>query len=144
MSNYFRNKKNLGSRDVDRLIKELKELNESNNNEIKELREKLDELYEKNKSDNEVKKGIDAVMQVSMVIIFYIFAFVFGIASIIYPFYSKQGWLIIVETTTLYVVLSVLFVILALRTKKETNRNFIVACFSGVVAFIALLIALLK
>ena len=141
MYNGFRKKKSTNNQNFDKLIQELKEENASRNKELKEI---LDNLYEKNKKDNEVKGAFDLILKIAIIAVFAFATFAF-IGMIVYM------WKSAVDTIPNMIIYSVdigliifMLIMMIIQLWKEKNRNYIISCVTVIIALIALFVALSK
>lgn len=137
----FRNKKSVTSCEFDRLIKELKEENANQNEELKKI---LNELYEKNKKDNEIKGAFDLVLKI-LIITLFIFAIVFFACMIVYVWKYNASTIQnkVVLTVDIGLIITIL-IFMIIQIWKEKNRNYIMTCVTMIIALIALIVALSK
>ncbi len=126
--------------DVNLLIEEIRRENDRNNKELERI---LNDLYEKNKKENEIHGVFDSIIKWTINVIFYLLAFVF-LGGIYFVFTKDDTLGNKIVLTIDYVMISFIFLSIGLSFRKEKNRNFILSCFSALIALFALLIAMSK
>ena len=126
--------------DVKLLIEAIKS---ENDRQIENLEKMLSNFYDKNKKENEVHGIIDGLARYSMTAIFILLgvAFLASIYSVITNDGTLANKIILVAD---FVMISFVSITLGISFIKEKNRNFIISCFSALMALLAIIIALSK
>lgn len=141
MPDRFRKKKSTTNQNFDKLIQELKEENERQNKALKEI---FDNLYDKNKKDNEIKGAFDIMLKIAIIVIIAFTAAVF-VGMIVYVWQNKTDTIQNKVVVTIDLVLiTVILALMIIQLWKENNRNYIMSCITLLIAMIALFVALLK
>ena len=125
---------------IELLIAKLKEENDRNSEKLEKM---LNKLYEKNKKENEIQGALDVTIKHCMSAFFFIIAIAF-FGAIYFVFIDTNTITNKVILIFDYTMMGIISVLIGLNFRKEKNRNFIISCFSALMALLAIIIAMSK